>query len=377
MGEARRFLAKNERELDMGCNAYNHPPWCNCGWGGATRWSHSDARIAPVRSIHVPDGLDWSRARRPVYETYVNPNARCPVCGAKVFFYQSPTGGRVFFDELVPPWPKHPCTDTYFRTAGPRGIMPTQGPPTAFRRPDADVTKWQPLVYPDFTLAEPFLVAPVDLPVLAGRTWLYVPKRLVEGRPVFWRRIEGDELNIEISTVIVALDGSVQSIMFPAVRGRFKPTGLDDRRITAKKLYELAWSVSFMWRHADTPGWIEQPGVDLALAWDLFGRSAERGYTLAWNSLGVMVRDGLGQKHDARQAAIYFRRALSSLHPVPFIHLANCLAEGSGAEPDARLSAFFRRLSERLQANVERENKVGEAISLSRSEANEWSDQAN
>jgi hypothetical protein len=45
------------------------------------------------------------------YPSYVNPNARCPVCGADVYFYQSPYGGRVFFDELGPPWPKHPCTD--------------------------------------------------------------------------------------------------------------------------------------------------------------------------------------------------------------------------------------------------------------------------
>jgi hypothetical protein len=29
---------------------------------------------------------------------------------AKVFFYQSETGGRVFFDELGPPWSKHGCT---------------------------------------------------------------------------------------------------------------------------------------------------------------------------------------------------------------------------------------------------------------------------
>lgn len=28
-----------------------------------------------------------------------------------MFFYQSPSGGRVFFDELGPPWPKHGCTD--------------------------------------------------------------------------------------------------------------------------------------------------------------------------------------------------------------------------------------------------------------------------
>jgi hypothetical protein len=42
--------------------------------------------------------------------SYTNPNAKCPVCGALVYFYQSPSGGRVFFDDLGPPWPKHPCT---------------------------------------------------------------------------------------------------------------------------------------------------------------------------------------------------------------------------------------------------------------------------
>ncbi len=42
---------------------------------------------------------------------YVNPNARCPVCGAPVFFYANASGSRVYFDDLGPPWPKHPCTD--------------------------------------------------------------------------------------------------------------------------------------------------------------------------------------------------------------------------------------------------------------------------
>jgi hypothetical protein len=41
----------------------------------------------------------------------VNPNAYCPVCGVKVYFYQSPFGGRVYFDNVGWPWPKHPCTD--------------------------------------------------------------------------------------------------------------------------------------------------------------------------------------------------------------------------------------------------------------------------
>jgi hypothetical protein len=51
------------------------------------------------------------RARTGVTSAFVNPNARCPVCGEPVFFYQNEFGSRVFFDELGPPWPKHPCTD--------------------------------------------------------------------------------------------------------------------------------------------------------------------------------------------------------------------------------------------------------------------------
>ena len=58
--------------------------------------------------------LDRSSAASDVYkrQAFTNPNARCPVCGAPVYFYDSGYGGRVFFDELGPPWPKHPCTAT-------------------------------------------------------------------------------------------------------------------------------------------------------------------------------------------------------------------------------------------------------------------------
>ncbi|MGR9134766.1 hypothetical protein [Rhizobium leguminosarum] len=41
----------------------------------------------------------------------MNPNARCPFCGVAVFFYANAAGSRVYFDDLGPPWPKHPCTD--------------------------------------------------------------------------------------------------------------------------------------------------------------------------------------------------------------------------------------------------------------------------
>ena len=56
-------------------------------------------------------GLAELRADRSATSCFVNPNADCPVCGQPVFFYQNQSGSRVYFDELGPPWPKHPCTD--------------------------------------------------------------------------------------------------------------------------------------------------------------------------------------------------------------------------------------------------------------------------
>lgn len=44
------------------------------------------------------------------YQSITIPNAQCPACGVSVFYYQNNYGSKVFFDELGPPWPKHPCT---------------------------------------------------------------------------------------------------------------------------------------------------------------------------------------------------------------------------------------------------------------------------
>ncbi len=63
--------------------------------------------------IHLSGGCSPGSSYTRI-SSFVDPNARCPVCGDGVFFYRSPFDGRVFFDELGPPWPKHPCTDNSF-----------------------------------------------------------------------------------------------------------------------------------------------------------------------------------------------------------------------------------------------------------------------
>lgn len=95
------------------CNAWNHSADCNCGWGG-------DGQIGGFGGYGGGHGYSTFRSTSAglvfefpfiTYPSYVNPNARCPVCGDPVYFYQSPYGGRVFFNELGPPWEKHGCTD--------------------------------------------------------------------------------------------------------------------------------------------------------------------------------------------------------------------------------------------------------------------------
>ncbi len=118
------------------CNAWNHPAGCTCGFGGVGHTGRRESGSSTPRTFN--SAYWWVPPITHTYESYVNPNAWCPVCGASVFFYQSPDGGRVFFNELGPPWPKHPCTDN---RSIPKNITHTTIP--AKQRDSARIYSWQ------------------------------------------------------------------------------------------------------------------------------------------------------------------------------------------------------------------------------------------
>lgn len=82
----------------MSSRGHNHPVGCTCRFC-EPRGLAKDTQI--VTDLISVVGTRYS---------YTIP-IPCPVCGDAVFLYRSKDGGRVFFDELGPPWPKHPCTD--------------------------------------------------------------------------------------------------------------------------------------------------------------------------------------------------------------------------------------------------------------------------
>lgn len=70
----------------------------------------------------------------------VQPNANCPVCNEPVFFYQNEFGSRVYFDELGPPWPKHPCT-TDLSIVGEHGSVSSMEPSVPYARVGHEVQR--------------------------------------------------------------------------------------------------------------------------------------------------------------------------------------------------------------------------------------------
>lgn len=94
------------------CNAHNHGKDCRCGFGGD---GHLGRRVSSSFDIYpfsyVPVQVSDIVFDKKKENSYTIPNARCPICGEKVFFFRSENGGCAYFDELGPPWPKHPCVN--------------------------------------------------------------------------------------------------------------------------------------------------------------------------------------------------------------------------------------------------------------------------
>lgn len=109
-------------------SVYGVQHWVEGHWVERDDWDRS-ASAGTNLHLYYRQQLTEARAWRSATARYVNPNAKCPVCGLDVFFYQNEFGSRVYFDELGPPWPKHPCTDNQaYRTSSSQEPMQVIAP---------------------------------------------------------------------------------------------------------------------------------------------------------------------------------------------------------------------------------------------------------
>ena len=193
-----------ERKGVVMCNAWNHPRDCRCGWGGVGHTGRAVARN------NISKGVANKFYE---LESYLIPNAKCPVCKSYVFFYQSENGGRVFFDRLGPPWPKHPCTDANSATGADFYVKHLS---EEINLPISTDSVWRPLVVLDITPLPPkFNVFRVRaLTHEAEKITIYTTKSKLKSRAPYYIKLL-DEKEYEVSTVEVGKD-SVLNIKFRA-----------------------------------------------------------------------------------------------------------------------------------------------------------------
>ncbi len=201
----------------MSCNAWNHPTKCNCGWGGESGGG-SHVGSAVRRETKIVDGFTWRINRKPDYQSFVNPNAYCPVCNASVYFYQSQFGGRVFFDSLGPPWPKHPCSDNGALSKISQPVHNLVfGPKKASTQKlqnEQSKINWRPLILTELVEVGGYDRVPIPRKRRSPGKFIYVPVGWLCDTPAFWRFLPTDFSMIEVACFRLLRTGILETQVF-------------------------------------------------------------------------------------------------------------------------------------------------------------------
>lgn len=333
-----------EGVFKVSCNAHNHSLDCDCGFGGNTGGGGFSYSPVASRSVSI-----WSPGYRLPLASFTIPNATCPVCGAAVFFHQAWNGGRVFFDELGPPWPKHPCTDRASPPAPARlgaggrpcrmwleaGWLPVQA---------SSLIELEPT--PVITLATEIQLGKLDTLTATGPSIIL---RADEG-PAFWRPSDKPS-TLELAFLVynVGLEQFLpKTVELTLLRRGTEPGwNLLERALAGEAEAEakIGWELSFARRG-------KMPDVEplWAAAWIWFERAADQQHPAAINNLGVMLRDGLGRAADPLTAMDLFWQAADLGLSRACANLAICYEQGLGVEGDTGMAAGLRELERELRA---------------------------
>ena len=298
----------------MGCNAWNHPPNCNCGWGGdtgggfGTTWPQAPA----VRLFNN----SWPTVKMSI----TVPNASCPVCGAPVFFYESFSGGRVFFDELGPPWPKHPCTDNDAGRTGDRPIRTANLSPANGTRehiPQWRVLGWIVLDQASISSMPNYSVVRGNNSDNGSKVILGVTEhiRCTDNDPILVRKADDETGLWEIS--YFPINSRLANIIPETVKGFPRAQLPRDIELWGRALDGdpdarnlIGMSLSFARGvKADDGSWTFPDEPDWAAAELHFLMAAAAGRWAGFHNLGAMYRNGFGVRQDAELAFHFTLRA--------------------------------------------------------------------
>lgn len=351
----------------MSCNGFNHPSDCMCDFrGGHSNFfgnlytASRGSTLGPSR----PSAELWA-SRDATYDSFVNPNATCPLCGASVYYYQSPYGGRVYFDDLGSPWPKHPCTDNIIKNSSYYIHFPSSHCP---QRPSRNFENegWKPLVQASTELVARYKVVRGKCAYTREARHFVLkdnPDIELDG-PIFYRRNPLQRDQVELSfPVLQETDVSerrVKGFLIPECLQRSWYTSFrKDESYLITSLYgyfdlgvagdaETQLLLGSFYGNIENERMSKIPSVfqsAFAIIW--LDRSAHLGNPSAYNILGVMLRDGTGLALNPLKALGAFRKAAAKNHRGALHNLAECYREGIGTTQNKRLAERLEKLAKR------------------------------
>lgn len=95
------------------CNAWNHSPGCNCGWGGVNYGNDDHSRVGSLLSSQIQDLVTCSSSDKDDPKTFLT---LCPWCNDSVYYHTNGYGDSVYFDSLSYPWQVHECFKNYWES---------------------------------------------------------------------------------------------------------------------------------------------------------------------------------------------------------------------------------------------------------------------
>jgi len=346
------------------CNAWNHPPDCTCGWGGEGNGGGGGYSFAGVKNryhfsgLQAANGRIWSKGSGCSFESYTVPNAKCPVCDAPVFFYQSPHGGRVFFDELGPPWSKHPCTDNPAAVSivTPVFVFPSEeawpaDKPLGHSLSSLFADGWRPLVVSKYWHKDGLLFfSGCTDDVVKHDFGLKSSEGIDFESPIFCRKMEDSRYDI---SWVKSLDGYNYfeprfSVAFSNVHEdihveQWENALLGD--VAAQNMVGMMLTFHLDDECSRGAG-IFPEKCDWRAAYKWFDLAAREGYWAALNNLGVMYLNGYGVDKNEMRAFELFSKAAQELNATTLSHLADCYDQGIGTQVDKDMAIFLRELAD-------------------------------
>lgn len=336
---------------------HNHHPGCTCGWCIGGWRNHATLRRSSSPKLKL-------EPQRPKYESYTNPNATCPVCGAAVFFYQSPFGGRVFFNDLGPPWPKHECTDNPRLRVNTPSWGSTWSSPSARRTlgpPAWEAAGWLPIFVEEVSRDDGWwLVRGHGSGAQTGGLVRFLAAHPVEDmeEAVAFYRSNPDLCTVEISYLADDLQKGLVQREFTAFRlAPFHP--LQPAMVAAamagdaEKALDLAYALSFAVRDREAEKPTMLPRFPDKIPWTLvkwlFELALGQGELLAAHNLAFMFFHGHGVPQDCAEGFRLLKLAEPLGLPRTFELIAECYEQGLGTAADAEQAAWYRAMARKAR----------------------------